>query len=638
MLKTIDWAGFSLIMIVFSTIQEGIEVSGEKGLTQQQIQKAPASNILGAFILTQIVVLVFLQGGFRNLVICLCGFLSCIVLIPATIKKRKQFKKVSVISFLFVGFAALYLISALFNGLSLTTVSETGAWFAVAAISILSSYQCKEAKIRSTDWLCWFGLLCSALAIMQFSFIESADNGRLQFTFQYANTAGIWFGVIAFLALLSEQKTLRRFAPLPLCSLLLTQSGGAILSFFLVAIALSIYWWRKAESSRIVSVAGQVFLAIFLFGGMLLIPSPFHMVWFLAGIIICWHSPKAHQFITRVSRKPLAPLFLMILLFFVFVAALFLFHSRTSSAVATLTERFIQIIDASTLLGASPLLGSGPDNWQFLYPYYQSAQYQATIVHCSYMQIAVDAGILGLFCFSAIVAVGLYSLYKHGNLRALFAVVLIAVHSLVDFDLAFGVIAFLLAFLLSDSDGPELPFSKLWLGLLASFFGIFACLAGLFSDLVRTEIPMANEQGNYSTAVMLFEKNPLALDDKYAQTEYYAALYGLQEYNKIEYFYIEHGITSDKQALYISLALYQLDQDESAATVLIEELEREPYNFVFFQTVKQVFDENGVPDTLVNRYNNAVVTANTCATSGNALLLPNQRELDTFIYRGTTAH
>ena len=93
--------------------------------------------------------------------------------------------------------------------------------------SFLVVFAVRSDKRRCT----WVTALLFAVAVLY-----AVSSGRLMFTFQYANTAGLFYAVTATILLCSSSRRRRVLAAAPIVALLLTQSIGVI-GVFLVGLA-----------------------------------------------------------------------------------------------------------------------------------------------------------------------------------------------------------------------------------------------------------------------------------------------------------------------------------------------------------------------------------------------------------------
>lgn len=630
-------------------VKRGAVVSRQSGKRQR--------NAAGAFLVFAIAVLVLLQGGFVNAPTCCLGAAAWVVAAASSLRKSQRGRKVSVVALLFLTFAGVYVMSAVANGLTLTTLSEAGAWFGIAGASFLASCQDEQERGLTLKWLTWLGIASAALGMLvyvQLLPLEGMMNAnRLQFFFQYANAAGAWYAVFALLCLASSDKKVRSCAALPLASLLLTQSMGAVVAFLAACAILGVRLWRAGRQEHLLVALVQVVAAVIAFAGMSVVPSPANVLFAILVVAFCAVWAQAERLsvvqglLRRVqglvggqglaggqgllnTRRGVFTLLAACALAGVCLAVAFC--ERLVSAVPHFLERLYHCADGIALWATSPVFGIGPDNWQYAYPYAQSAQYQATVIHNAYVQVLVDAGLLGLGLLLAVSGVALHAARKGASDMdggVFVALLLMALHSLVDLDLQFGALGFLFAYLAGGVRAPVASVKRLQAGLVCGVLGCCLCLTGFLAEMSKTSMSVANSLQDYSETCLLYEGNPLAGDDVSAQAAYLEALYSLEEYERVAAYYAERGAASDVQALYVALSLYHMGSSEEAGRALIQELERQPYNVEFYESAKSVLDACGLNDELKGRYNEAVKRANELAAETPQALSP--RQLDTLI-------
>lgn len=596
-------------------------------------------GVAGFFLVASICLLLFAQGGFYNLATSLFGIAICLAGGVLSFRHSLRGRPALLTSLPFLLLACAYLASACMSGPTLTVLSETGVWFGVAGIALLAGIQTESSRNVTVSWLSWTGIATSIFGVLIYTelvlFPGGMNDGRLQFTFQYANAAGIWFAAVAALCALSPSGRLRSLAPLPIAALLLTQSGGAILVSALALVVGVLCWCKTRQYDRLFAVMCQVVAALLLFCFLYFLRGATGALLFAAsGAALFALGPIERRIEGNRHTKSLS-LVLLGIAATAAAALLLLFPERLGAAAAGFVERLYHIADGIALWTDSPLLGVGPDNWQFLYPYAQTAQYHTTVVHGSYVQIALDSGMIGLGLLVAAIAIGTRNLLGSGrsdsDVAAAVAVLLVAVHSLIDFDLQFGAIAFLAAFLLSTPRGPRVPVKGIWLGLACLIVGVSSCFVGVLADASKASLSLANATGDYGKTQELFEGNALAQKDVFAQTEYLAALYAMEDYDAIEGYCGAHGVASDEQAVYASVSLYELGDARRAGEVLIEQMEAQPYNDEFYKNAKTIIDAYGLEADLKDRYNAAVANANGLAASSSRWL-PAQEILNTYVH------
>ena len=615
-------------------------MSGTRCKKRKRLSDKPTLVGTSALIVVTLIALLgVLQGGFGNLVTCLCGVIVCIVGGIGALRSKRRNDRILLLPLLFFALACCYMASAIANGLTLTTLSETGVWFGVAGMALLAGGQTLDQRTRTISLIAWAGLASSVLGTFVFlgilPFPGGMNDGRLQFFFQYANTAGIWFAAASALCFLSSSERLRSFASLPLAALLLTQSGGAILVFLIGFAVAAVCWCRANRYTRLTLSVCQALLALIIFAGLNLEHGLLGLALVAAAIGFSFAIPQLEKLLTGIRRQRPAAASVLAIAVIAAVATLALFPDRVHAAAASLIERLYHIADGIAMYASSPLLGVGPDNWQYLYPYIQTAQYHTTVVHSSYVQVALDSGAVGFVLLACAIAIGVKHLLRPGrtnsDVAASAAALLVAAHALIDFDLQFGAIAFFLAFLLSAPQGPSVPSKSLWLGLACLVLGAPACSAGALAEASKIGLSLANATGDYREAQGMFEQNPFAQSDVAAQTEYLAASYSLGDSSQIEAFLERFGVSSDRQAMYVAASLYESGETQRAGEVLIEQLEVQPYNDEFFRSVKTMIEIYGLDDALKDRYNAAVANASGLAASSSNWL-PEQEVLDTYAY------
>ena len=470
-------------------------------------EQAVASGVL----VVVIALLVLMQGGFFPLAGCALGAIACVAALIAWWRLPQRLAGFPIVPLLFLGMALSYAASALVNGASLTTLSETGVWAACAGAAFLA---CAQDAGKRTFWmkvLSWFGVATAVGGVLACAGLLSLVDGmlgeRLQFTFQYSNAAAAWYGTCALLCLLAPDERLRAFAALPAGALLLTESGGGLVVFAVVAVVVGVLWGRAAQWSRLLDALVQGVLAAVLFAGVRLTMSPASLIALAVVAAACWWLLKGRPGLKLHVDARIGSLALAAVLVLGAIAAIVLLPERVGDALASFGERRFQVVDGLFMWSTKPLLGVGPDNWQYLYPYIQTAPYFVSVVHCSYVQILLDAGIPGLGLFAAACVLGLRAHVRAlkdsaagcrdglgsqaqpssaggaGKAKAassagsgrvqvgsaglggwalaeLVALAFLLAHAALDFDLQFASLAFLLAALLATPDGPAIGAGK----------------------------------------------------------------------------------------------------------------------------------------------------------------------------------
>ena len=129
---------------------------------------------------------------------------------------------------------------------------------------------------------------------------------------------------------------------------------------------------------------------------------------------------------------------------------------RMSQAAATLLERMEQAKDAGMLLLGNLPLGIGPDQWQHVYPTVQTADYESAVVHCSYLQLGLDAGVIAVAILAALLFITTTRAVLNGQRCVWPLLGLLAFHSVIDFDLRYAFFLVLIDILAAMSLPPAL--------------------------------------------------------------------------------------------------------------------------------------------------------------------------------------
>ena len=621
--------------------------------------------------------LVLAQGGFFPLVTCGIGAVVCVCAAVLWLRKPCRSRELPVVALLFLGVAAAYAISAFANGASLTTLSEAGVWAACAGIAFLSAAQQGPQRAFWLKVFAWVGvatavagvLVCSGLLPLAGGMVEE----RLQFTFQYANAAAAWFGVCTFLCLLSPDARQRAFAALPAGALLLTESGGGLIAFVACAVAVGVRWVRSSQWERLFQALLQGMVAAVLFVVVRLTLSPVSLAALVAAIAVCWWLGKGASGLLGHVNARTASLVMTGVLVVGAIAAVFLLSGRVTDALASVNERLYHARDGLSLWLTQPLFGVGPDNWQYLYPYTQTAPYYTTVVHCSYVQLLLDAGVIGFAFFVAAAVFGMRGLLRDAKNPAsregwahaeLIAASFLLAHSLLDFNLQFASLAFLLAALLaapahsalvteservqnakgetgsiiakgakgakgkskskatetvkgaeaargakSEANSKGAEAAKGAKGIICALACLLLCLplSGIGALCASTTVAFqtAEVSGDYAASERLFLNNPLAQADASAQSCYLVACYNQGKYDEVLSVFRFMSTPTDRDVLYVALSHYARNDQAQATSALIKRLEEQPYNLAFLDNALKLTQSYGLDSAQSARFNAA---------------------------------
>ena len=122
---------------------------------------------------------------------------------------------------------------------------------------------------------------------------------------------------------------------------------------------------------------------------------------------------------------------------------------------SSLAMRMIYWADALKAFAKSPGFGLGPEGFVFQLHELQSAKYAVTLVHSSFLQVAVDAGAIAVISLLTISYISLRRAWKESK-HVFLVMLLLLLHSAVDIDLSFFPTLMLLGLCCSHSATPTL--------------------------------------------------------------------------------------------------------------------------------------------------------------------------------------
>jgi tetratricopeptide (TPR) repeat protein len=413
----------------------------------------------------------------------------------------------------------------------LNTVSQ---W---AGCLLLFSMVREEVKLRpsASSWIAWafivssLGVVAIGLApytgiVQQFglegSFRYYSIDARLHSTFQYANTYAVYMlamwillagaaltarrnriimplaGIIGFLYgvtfFLSASRGGFLFAPFALLLILIalnkgqrfagmllvagTMAAGAIAALEVERYARQAEWGSVLEWLALGSIGGIAIGAIAAIW--ISLPKPIAKIaksltvagaiaigsWLLytnvhAISVEDWNVPKKLQ---RLNPQ-----------------------TWTDTGDGSVPQRIEYYRDALKIIRDYPLTGSGGDGWSRQYPHYQRYHYIGNVTHNHFLQVGVEAGVVGMaifILFWLFLAAGLFRKASTPMARVFTAsALIIGGHSLIDFDLSFYFILLFVAVCAAVSTAqiakPRVKnrYANLSVGLLA---GLLLVVAG----------------------------------------------------------------------------------------------------------------------------------------------------------------
>ncbi len=431
----------------------------------------------------------------RSLFFTIIAILSAVYFIIKIYKKEDIYLKSWAIylnALLLLAYIISFFVAVDYKG-AVDAIVQYSMYFIVLII-IIDFFRSNNDKIK--EYFCLpvivFGVITAIVSMIGYagglSFLEDVVlSDRLGATFQYTNTAGIYFliCIIFCMSLLLEARNIFARVLLEgvgniLCiALFFTGSRGVfVIALFAVFIIYTILlpWGYKLKSLAyffimllpIVAIANKYYMYSKIsdcFGA---------MKWIILSFIVSVILALLTEMLSKLPRKS------KILIYVIAFAGLLLFtitqYNYVSVLAGSLATKlvppnilvrlqtinlgelsFIQRIDfnkdALRLIREHFLLGIGGGGWIALYQSVQDHYYIARTVHNHYFQIFVEAGILGFVSFLGLVLLSLYNYVKSvfigdtsnriimSGLTVSFLA--LSVHSAMDFNLTYGGIALL---------------------------------------------------------------------------------------------------------------------------------------------------------------------------------------------------
>lgn len=562
------------------------------------------------FISFLICITVLLQGGFYYRSHIFLGAISALVVI--FLCSKIPFKPET---FLLAGISLIYILSAIFTGFSIDVLARSVQPVIIFMYWLIIHNLNFESRLNILKNIFIFSILISFVSISSYIGLFHIDGNeaanRLQFTFQYANAAGIFFAAIALAMHYYKKEKWYNFIPALEVALLLTQSIGAIFSYIL-GLVFSFYLKLKRQTEPketlkesliqlllrlIISITISVIVYIIkLKTSLYLLPIAVVILLF----IVCINQKKIIDFITKHNIHK--PIFIVALIssFLVF------FTQRWMRGTLTFIERIIQITDSFEALKRNSVFGLGPGNWELVKSYWQTAEYSANIIHSSFMQIAADAGIFALALVISLII--LFALkIKESNPSFASSIFAILLHSTLDFSLSFLSINLLLILLYSCmciSDCSK-EIKKIYFIVPATM--LLIVLGFLIWGQVQIDKAKAyTNSGNYIQSNLILEKNPFLLKNSYRnQMIYIVNLYHMKQYeqalNKLKE--LPHN-TPEK--IYMEAAILEkTGKHDLAAYKLLEGIELMPYQTVLHEYLQELINtkiSSNIKEDIMKRY------------------------------------
>ena len=310
-------------------------------------------------------------------------------------------------------------------------------------------------------------------------------NGRLGGFFQYPNTFALYL-LAAMVILLwdagntnTKNQTLYLIEPAVLIAGIILSSSRTVLGLTAAVMLLFLLQNRGKKASGESGSAAERLLP-----GMILLAAVLALSWSVIRVVIIGHSSPASN--ASVSSS-----------------------SAVAGWAATLLGRLLYARDAVPVILRHPL-GLGYMGYASLQGSFQTGVYSVTHVHNDLLQLLLDAGWIPAVLMAAAIIRSFLAHDGNGGRKAVIAV--ICIHALLDFDLQYPAIAFLLLAAVSagEREAPEKGKASKKSGAASAAFlaaGIVLCLFTVWLGTASYFV----YAGNNSAAVRLYPRYTSAL-------------------------------------------------------------------------------------------------------------------------------
>ena len=297
---------------------------------------------------------------------------------------------------------------------------------------------------------------------------------RLYGVMQYANTMGMYFGMVFFvivaIAFICEKRYIKcicsSFMFLVLIGLMLTVSRGAMVLMPVIYILLLIFLPKKEEKIELILLTVMsIFVAFVIYILMQrFLTESNGIVWvlILAGMAISAIGAMLLLMNGKVFEKISNKTYFVIIIAFVIaltvsVIVIFATGLYTKIIPQSILDRFLGSSgdvtsgrtdfyrDGFKVLKNTWLLGAGGGAWNALYRTYQSYLYGSSEAHNLFLQVWIETGIIGVisYVFVIISAIKVYIDCKEDKEKQTMATLVLAVvlyvmaHAMIDFDFSY---------------------------------------------------------------------------------------------------------------------------------------------------------------------------------------------------------
>lgn len=389
-----------------------------------------------------ITIIMIVQGGFFPKIFLGAGILLAILLL---LIKRIIIDKFSFVCF--IGIVVCYYLSGVLHDVdafSFSYVLLIGVYTIAYVVFQTILYEDTSARTHFRTGILVGVLVIGITGIFAYLGIELPGiirNRRFMGTVQYANITACLLGIALYCMEEIEKRSMWQYIkPLLAVMLFLTLSFGGIGCYGVGLLYLIAKdkekGWKKRFFEEIIFYGITATIATILFVGTQLEHSS--ILTFVSVLILVLYSIFRNSIQEWLDKGKYIYAINSCFCFLLLGSGIIAIYISGNRAIQTFQERLIHWKDGVGALRQNWLLGIGPNQWEHQVEQWQSSDYSAIILHNSYLQLGVDAGVIAMITVAMLFG---YAIYKGRNILAPWQKaigVLLLIHSSIDVHLYFS--------------------------------------------------------------------------------------------------------------------------------------------------------------------------------------------------------
>lgn len=397
--------------------------------------------------------LVIVQGGFFERGFLTASLILTVMLLVAFISSKcnintiiKTARRIEI--YYFIGMIFIFILSAVYHQTKLKDCGRIGYMYLILIIYIYLLFLDNFNKLYNSIIL--LGVLESGITLLAYIGINLPSvivNARNMGSFQYANATALFMGIVLILqwGISKEKDILYKARIVMLVTLMLTFSiGGIVLYIFFITIAeiLTDRAIKEVLYIKLLKIGCEIVISTAF--AILVYYLKFRMknnilVWFSIILIVITSTliKKIYYIIGKANIRISACSLLVVMISEIYIGILF-FGER---ALGTATERIQQMSDAFCVIYENLLFGIGIHEWEKYIETQPDITYRVSLVHNSYLQLGIEAGIFAMLNIFFVIFICYYKIFfKKINIKIwqVCIMTMAVIHFSVDITFFFG--------------------------------------------------------------------------------------------------------------------------------------------------------------------------------------------------------